>query len=577
MTLDPTQLPKTYPRQFVPAGADLGDWSQIEPIFTELERRPLRSVKSLEGWLRDWSELSAALQEEHAVRYIHLTCQTDDPAREKAYLHFVQEIEPRLKPHIHNLRTQYLESAARQKLDSERYRVWDRATENAVALYREENIPLQTEEHLLEQRYQKLTGAMTVKFEGQEQTLQQMARYLEEPDANKRQQAWELVSRRRLADREALDSLYDQLIELRQRIAHNAGFDNYRDYAFRSRERFDYTPQDCLHFHEAVERSIVPLMRKLHEERRRELGVKVLRPWDMDVDPKERLPLRPFQSADELVSGCAAILERVSPHFGEQLRQMAALKLLDLESRKGKAPGGYQETLTEHRLPFIFMNAAGLDRDVRTLLHEAGHAFHTFAAREQFLHDYRHAPLEFCEVASMSMELLGGEHLEAFYSAEAAARSRREHLERIASLLCWIATIDAFQHWIYMNLGHTRSEREEAWLDLRRRFGGIESWEGYEEALRVSWQRQLHLYLVPFYYIEYGIAQLGALGIWGQWQRDHATGVAAYLRALALGGSRPLPELFKAAGLPFDFGSETVTRAVAGIEAQLNSGNLQET
>jgi oligoendopeptidase F len=570
MILDLDKLPTSYPRQFVPAEADLGDWSQIELLLAELERRPLDSAKALESWLCDWSELSGAVHEESSLRYILMTCQTDDLANEQAHLHFIQVIEPQLKPYVDRLRRRYLESAARKKLDPERYRIWDRRAENAVALFREENIPLQTEEHLVEQRYQKLTGAMTVQFQGREQTFPQMARYLEESDRQVRQQAWELVSQRRLADRAALDEFYDQLIELRQRIARNAGFANYRDYAFRSLERFDYTPEDCVHFHEAVERAIVPLVRRFHRERQRALGLKALRPWDLEVDPQGRSPIRPFQKAEELIAGCAAVLERVSPDLGSQFRQMDELGLLDLESRKGKAPGGYQSTLSEHRLPFIFMNAAGLDRDVRTLLHEAGHAFHAFAAREQFLHDYRHAPQEFSEVASMSMELLGGEYLDAFYSEEEATRARTEHLQRIAILLAWIATIDAFQHWVYTHPQHLHAEREAAWLSLHERFGGLESWEGYEEALRASWQRQLHLYLVPFYYIEYGIAQLGALGVWGQWQRDHAAGVAAYCRALALGGSRPLPELFKAAGLSFNFGSETVARVAVGIEGRLS-------
>lgn len=571
MALDLDKLPQTYPRQFVPAQSDLGHWSQIEPLLAELERRPLASARALEDWLRDWSELSGAIQEESSLRYILMTCQTDDPAREQAHLHFIQEIEPRLKPYVHRLRRRYLESPARKGLEEERYRVWDRRTENAVALFREENIPPQTEEHLVEQRYQKLTGAMTVEFEGREQTFPQMARYLEESDRRVRQQAWELVGQRRLADRAALDEFYDQLLELRQRIARNAGFENYRDYAFRQLERFDYAPEDCLRFHEAVERAVVPLMRRLQRDRQRALGLKELRPWDLEVDPQGHPPIRPFQKAGELISGCAAILDRVSPDLGSQFRQMDELGLLDLESRKGKAPGGYQSTLSEHRLPFIFMNAAGLDRDVRTLLHEAGHAFHAFAAREQFLHDYRHAPQEFSEVASMSMELLAGEHLDVFYSADEAMRARTEHLQRIAILLAWIATIDAFQHWVYTHPQHSHAEREAAWVALHKRFGGLESWQGYEEALGANWQRQLHLYLVPFYYIEYGIAQLGALGVWSQWQRDHAAGIAAYRRALALGGSRPLPELFKAAGLPFDFGSATVARAAAGIEARLNA------
>lgn len=569
MSFEPTSLPREYPRKFVPANSDLGDWAQIEPLFNQLEGCPIKTPEALERWLLDQSELSAAIAEEGAVRYIRMTCQTDDPERERAYLHFIENIEPKVKQAFNRLDKKYVESPARKKLPEERYFVLDRRIENRVALFRDENVPLETEATKLAQRYQKLCGAMTVEFQGREQTLQQMAKYLEETDRKLRQQAWELIVKRRLQDREELDQIYDELLSLRQQIARNAGFENFRDYAFRWWERFDYTPEDCFRFHQAVETQVVPLMRELQGQRRRQIELDVLRPWDLAVDPQGRPPLRPFEKANKLIEGCAAIFGRVDGELSEQFRRMAALNLLDLESRKGKAPGGYQQNLHERRLPFIFMNAVGRDGDVRTLLHEAGHAFHAFAIRHEPLYAYRDVPLEFCEVASMSMDLLGGEHLSAFYSPEEATRSKREHLEGIVSLLPWIATIDAFQHWIYTHPGHSRKEREEYWLKLRQRFGGIESWEGYEPALRAAWQRQLHLYEVPFYYIEYGIAQLGALGVWHHSKKDPGGAIEAYKRALALGGSRPLPELFKAAGLPFNFGPESIAHVVESLRAEL--------
>ena len=570
MALDFATLPKEYPRRFVPQQINLGDWAQIEPLLDELERRSINTKEALERWLLDESELFSAIFEERAVRYIRMTCQTDDPEHEKAYLYFVEQIDPKLKPRAQELEKRYVASLARQKLPKERYFVLDRRTENDVALFREENVSLETETTKLAQRYQKLCGAMTVQFEGREQTLQQMAKYLEEPDRDVRQKAWELIAERRLKDRHQLDEVYDELLSLRQQIARNAGFENYRDYAFRRLERFDYTPEDCFRFHEGVERFVVPLMRELQKRRQQEMSLKVLRPWDLAVDPQGRPPLRPFDSTKKLVEGCAAIFKRVDRELGEWFQRMADLNLLDLESRKGKAPGGYQITLTERRLPFIFMNAVGRDGDVRTLLHEAGHAFHTFSTREESLAAYRHAPTEFSEVASMSMELLGGQYLDEFYKPEDAARSRQEHLERVLTLLAWIATIDAFQHWIYTQPSHTRQQREDYWVELHKRFGGIESWEGYEEALRAQhWQRQLHLYQYPFYYIEYGIAQLGALGIWQRAQKGRQEAVQAYKRALAVGGSRPLPELFKAAGLSFDFGKETIARAAGSLRAVL--------
>jgi oligoendopeptidase F len=566
--LDLRGLPLDHPREFLPEGLDLGKWEEIEPLFEELEGRKIDSWEKLERWLLDWSELEAALDEEGAVRYIRMTCQTDDPEREREYLEFIEKIEPLLKPRFQRLRERYVKSPARGELP-QFYHVLDRSIVNRVELFREENVPLETEEAKLAQRYQKIVGGMTVQFQGEEQTLQQMARYLEEPGRNIRREAWELSEERRLQDREELDEIYDELLALRERIARNAGFSDYREYAFRARERFDYTPEDCLKFHQAVEEEVVPLLQELQRRRQREMGLKTLRPWDLLVDPKTRPPLRPFTEAARLTEGCAEIFRRVDPELGGWFQRLEELGLLDLESRKGKAPGAYSATLAERRLPFIFANFVGRDRDLRTMLHESGHAFHSLAAREQPLFFYRHAPLEFAEVASMGMELLGGEHLDVFYNAEDAARSIWEHLEGIVRLLPWIATIDAFQHWIYTHPRHSRAERKAYWLELRRRFGGIDHWEGYEEALENQWQRQLHLFEVPFYYIEYGIAELGALGIWQNAKEDPVKALEAYRRALELGGSRPLPELFSTAGLRFDFSSRTVARAVGALRAEL--------
>ena len=400
---------------------------------------------------------SAALDEESARRYIAMTCHTENPEAEKAYLQFVEQIEPQLKPHQFKLAQIYVAHPVRRKLAPERYRVFDRDTRLHVELFRPENVPLETEEAKLSQQYQKLTGSLTVQFRGEERTLVQMGRYLEEPERLLRQEAWELIANRRLQERERFEELFDGMIGLRQQIANNAGFENYRDYAFRKLGRFDYTPAECVRFHEAVEQEVMPVVRQLQAERRRQMGVDPLRPWDLAADPLGRPPLRPFSGVDRMVTGTERILAKLDTGLHAHFALMRSLSLLDLANRKGKAPGGYQSTLAEARLPFIFMNAVGLQRDVETLLHEAGHAFHALAARDEDLHAYRSAPIEFCEVASMSMELLGNEFLEGFYCASEASRARRTHLEDILSYIFpWIATVDAFQHWVYTHPGHTR-------------------------------------------------------------------------------------------------------------------------
>jgi oligoendopeptidase F len=564
-------LPVYKPRRFLPPRLDLGDWEQIAPLFDALEARvpQLTTATDLENWLLDSSELSAALDEEGSKRYIAMTCHTDNAEAEKAYLHFVEEIQPKLKPRQFKLAQMYVGHPLRAQLPKQRYEVFDRDTQVQVELFRPENVPLETEEAKLSQQYQKLSGSLTVQFRGEEKTLVQMGRYLEETDRALRQEAWELIANRRLQDAEKFEEIFDQLIRLRQQIAENAGFENYRDYSFRKLGRFDYTPEDCTRFHEAVEAEVVPVMCQLQEDRRRQLGLEMLRPWDLAVDPLKRPPLRPFEQVSEMVSRTQEIFGQLDGELAAGFRQMQELHLLDLANRKGKAPGGYQSTLSESRVPFIFMNAVGIQRDVETILHEAGHAFHALATQEEDLYAYRSAPIEFCEVASMSMELLGNQFIEKFYAAPEAQRARRTHLETIVTIFPWIATVDAFQHWIYTNPGHTRAERTEAWLQLMDRFGGDADWRGYEAARANLWHRQLHIFLHAFYYIEYGIAQLGALQVWANAKRDPAKALMAYKHALKLGGSRPLPELFAAAGCQFEFSRKTVGPLVSLVSAEL--------
>jgi len=565
------ELPVYRPRQFVPAQADLGDWNQIAPLFDKLEAgaAACKTAQAFERWILDGSELSAALDEESSRRYIAMTCHTESSDAEKAFLHFVEEVEPRLKPRQFKLAQIYLEHPCRAQLPQDRYFVFDRGTRLQVELFRPENVALETEEAKLAQQYQKLIGSLTVNFRGQEQTLVQMGRYLEDPDRVLRQEAWELVTKRRLQETAPIEEIFEQLLKLREQIAANAGFANYLQYAFRARGRFDYTPEDCLKFHEAIEKEIMPAVRELQAQRRQQLGLDALRPWDLSVDPLNRAALRPFEKIDTLVASTGDIFDRLDPKLSKDFALMRQLHLLDLDNRKGKAPGGYQSTLAESRLPFIFMNAVGIQRDVETILHEAGHAFHALAAREEDLYAYRSAPIEFCEVASMSMELLGNEFIEKFYSTGDAQRARRDHLEGIVEIFPWIATVDAFQHWIYSHPGHSRAERQAAWNDLMKRFGGDVDWSTYEDARTNLWHKQLHIFIHPFYYVEYGIAQLGALQIWANSKKDKARALQQYHEGLALGGSRPLPELFQAAGCRFDFSRDTIKPLVNLITSEL--------
>ncbi|MFN0131342.1 MAG: M3 family oligoendopeptidase [Phycisphaerales bacterium] len=569
---------------FVPIPLNAARWEEIEPLLLALRDRPVRTPADLEQWLLDRSELEAACQEAESDLYISMTCHTDDAEAAGAFTRYIETIPPRLKPAIFALDRRQVDLFKQFKPDPRRFEVIDRDTRAEVELFRPENVPIQTELEKLSQEYQTISGAMMVTFDGREQTLPMMARYQESPERAIRESAWRAVAERRFRDADAIETLFDRMIALRDQMARQAGLPTFVEYAFKSRRRFDYTPDQCRIFHDAVAKAVVPFVRRQNDRRKRQLRCGTLRPWDLAVDPKGRPPLKPFTGGVELMAKSVRTFERLDPRLAAMLATLgdgantngaAEGACLDLDTRKGKAPGGYQAMRDRSRKPFIFMNAAGLHRDVETMVHEAGHAFHSLLCLDEPLLHYRHAPLEFCEVASMSMELLTMPHWKAtdgFYPAQTDAdRARRKQVEGSVSLLPWIATIDAFQHWLYANPTHSRDERAEAWLAIDDRFGPDVSWTGLEANRRTLWHRQGHLFAVPFYYIEYGIAQLGALQLWLRSLEDGPkAAIESYMAALRLGGSRPIPELFAAAGIKFDFGAEIVGRLVERVERELD-------
>ena len=563
-------------RQFVPEDALLTSLKDVKALYQALLGRAINSKEELERWILDRSEFEAALDQAGSILYIRMTCQTDDKDRAKAYTDFIETIAPATKPLDDQLNKRFLKEIERFPIDQERYEIYIREIRADIDLFIEKNVDLQTKEQLLSQEYQTVCGAMTVEFEGEEKTLPQMGKYLLETDRALREQAWRATAKRRLQDKDKLDDIFDQMLVLRSQIAHNAKCCNYTEYKFRSLHRFDYTPEDCKKYHETVKRLVVPLWASITENRKKQMKLDSLRPWDSAVDPLGRAPLKPFVDVEKLISGCEEIFKKVDAELGQQFREMAQMKLLDLASRKGKAPGGYQSALDEARKPFIFMNAVGVDGDVRTLLHEAGHAFHGLACAHDPLVDYRHAPMEFNEVASMGMELLADQYLSVFYNYEDAQRSRTTHFEDSVFTLVWVAIIDAFQHWIYENPKHGRGARQKAWLDIRRQFGGdLIDWQGLEDEQASLWQRQLHIFEVPFYYIEYGIAQLGALQLWLNAKKDSAKALREYRQGLSFGGSRPLPELFKEAGIRFDFSENTIAPLMDAVKDELKRNSCE--
>jgi oligoendopeptidase F len=569
------------PTDFVPLDLNAASFETIEPYIRTLLDRPVGTRAELEKWILDRGELAAQVGEARADLYITMTCDTDDETAQQAYLSYVEHVAPKLTPLFFELDKRLVELADRIGLNRDRYGVLIRASRADVELFREENVPLETRLAVLGQKYEGICGAMTVRFDGEEQTLPRMARYQEQTDRDVRERAWRAVAERRLRDADEIDGIYDEMVKVRDEVGRNAGFPNFIGYAYKSKHRFDYGIDECRAFHDACEKAVVPLVRRLEAERAAHLKVDRLRPWDLSVDLKGRAPLRPFTGGADLVSRGAACFDRLDGRLGRLFRTLGdgseargsrAGANLDLDSRKGKAPGGYQYMRDRTRRPFIFMNAAGLQRDVETMVHEAGHAFHSLLSREEPLVEYRSAPMEFCEVASMSMELLTMPHWRGtFYTSdEDFRRACRQNLKHAVLLLPWIAQIDAFQHWVYANPGHTHDERRREWLALDDRFGGMADWSGIEDVRAALWQRQIHLFGMPFYYIEYGIARLGSLQLWlHALEHGEASAVENYTRALSLGGSRPLPDLFAAAGLRFDFGLSTVERLTERVAIEM--------
>lgn len=545
---------KKLERHFIPDNFSITDWASLEPFFKNLTERELYSSADLEQWMKDISELEAVVSEDACWRQIKMTCDTTDKALEEAFTFFCMEIQPKLQPYADLLNRKLIDCPLTKELDQQKYFTYLRTVRKSIDLFREANIPLQAELSVMQQQYGVIAGKMTIEVNGEEYTLQQAAKFLESHDRGLREEVYRKIQDRRLQDKEAMHGLYSALIEKRDEVAKNAGFDNYRDYKFVELGRFDYTKEDCFQFHEAVKLHVLPLIEKIYAKKKAKLGLDTLRPWDTEAGPEGTQPLKPFTGGNELYEKSVQCFEQLNPFFADCLRKMDELKHFDLESRKGKAPGGYNCPLTESGAPFIFMNAAGQMSDVTTMVHEGGHAIHSFLAHKLELSAFKEYPMEIAEVASMAMELFSMNHWEAFFDNAAELTRAKEHqLERTITIFPWIAIIDKFQHWVYQHPKHSVEERTGKWMEILEEFSTNSiDYTGLEAYREIGWQRQLHLFEVPFYYIEYGIAQLGAIGLWMQYQQNPQQALQNYINALSLGGTKTLPELYAAAGLKFD-------------------------
>ena len=560
-------------RRFLPEDFTLGTWEDVEPYLQQLLNGDIESKHLLENWLKDLSELEAAISEDACWRQIRMTCDTENQALEDAYNFYCLEIQPKIEPFADALNKKLMAAPALKQLDQQRYFTYFRNIRKNIELFREENIPLQAETSVLQQQYGQVTGDMTVNINNEEYTLQQAAKFLESPKREIREAAYRKIQERRLQSKSELNELFNKLLQLRNQQALNAGFANYRDYRFKELGRFDYTKEDCFKFHEAVKQHILPLINKIYQKKVAKLGLEKLRPWDLDAELEGTEPLHPFSNGKELLQKTVICFNKLHPFFGQCLLKMDEMKHFDLDSRKGKSPGGYNCPLAESGAPFIFMNAAGQMNDVTTMLHEGGHAVHSFLAHPLALTGFKEYPMEIAEVASMAMELMSMDDWDSFFSNENELKRAKIHqLERVITIFPWIAVIDKFQHWLYEHPQHSIEERSKEWINILNEFKDeVTDYSGLEDFRNNAWQRQLHLFEVPFYYIEYGIAQLGAIGVWMQFKQNRQAAIEKYCNALSLGGTQTLPDLYKYAGLSFDFSPEKIKVLVEFVQQQMEN------
>ena len=561
---------------FIPEDFDASSWENIEPYVDDLIQRNLSCSSCLEKLISDSSNLAEHISETGALLYIGMTCDTENETKKNDFLNFVENIRPKLSKNFSDkLNRRIAEHPSVGDLP-DRYDLMIRGIKSDIDIFREENIPLGVEQTKLVTKAQGITGGMTVEFEGEERTFPEMKAFLESNNRSVREKAWKSMVSRWMNDSEELSEIFDELIKIRHEIAKNAGFDSYTNYMFKAMHRFDYTVEDCLTFHNSIEKVCMPIVREINEKRRSSFNLEILSPWDVNEksgsgpDIEGKNPLRPFDNVGEMVQKLSELFHRMSRDLGNKFDKLVEMDTLDLETRKGKAPGGYQYYLEKSRVPFIFMNAAGLQGDLETMIHESGHAFHSLYCGHLDLIDERNYPIEFAEVASMSMELLTQDEWQIFYdNDDEVNRAILSHLEGVVFLLPWIATIDAFQHWIYANPNHTREERTEYWLSLRDRFGSKMDWKDNEDFRELSWQQQGHLFGVPFYYIEYGIAQLGALQLWQTHRKSPEKALKDYENAMKLGNTKILPELFAAAELKLGFDEKHVDSLINEVKTAM--------
>lgn len=565
-------LPQRDKRSFFSEDFKITTWEALEPYAKNLLQRDIQSIEDMKALLVDASEMEKICGEDYRWRYIKTSVDTTNEESKNALEYFIIHINAKLAEFWFELSNKIISSTFIDNLDEEYY-IMIRSMKKEVEIFRKENIEIDQKNELLVNEYDAITGNMSITVDGKEYSFSQANAFLKSNNRDLRKDVYDKMYERESKDYEALDNMLNEMIGLRHQKAINAGYKNFRDYQFDNLGRFDYTPDDCKTFHNSISKTVVPILKEFDTLRMASLGYGELRPWDLDVDENNKAPLKPFSTVDEFINKNIECLNRVDPYFGSRLEIMTQMQYLDVEARKGKANGGYNMSMPEIGVPFVFMNANMTESDIRVMTHEMGHAVHSFLSHPLKLNSFKSTPSEIAELASMSMELFCMDNWDVFYNNESDMKAaKRRHLKGIIKIFSSVCSVDSLQHWMYENPTHNVNERQEYHLSLSNKFSSnLVDWSGYEHDKKHSYQGVLHIYHVPFYYIEYAFAQLGAIAMYKQFKKDSKQAIQNYKKALSLGYTKSIGEIYKTAGIRFDFSEAYVADMIGFLKQEYDS------
>lgn len=571
MPLEKRQL-KLFPQDI-----KIDTWNDLKPYADILSGYEPSSVEDYGRWIENWFEFGLVVAEEYHWRYIRQSQNTADPDAKKRYNEYFSGIENQVTLLNNQLEKKALSSPYLYQFEAKGFDIIKRAWQSNNDLFVESNVELQSQSDIKANEYNAIRGPMVVILDNEALTLQQAATRLEWPQREKREEAWLATRNKMYESKDAFDAVMDSLIKIRHQIALNAGFENYRDYMFKKLQRFDYGTKEAFDYHEAVEKKVVPLLTKIYTKQKETLGLDKLRPWDTDCDPYNRQEIKAFDNTDEFIEKMEQSAHAIDPDFGRTISDMKKNNMFDVDSRPNKTSGAYNASMPISRTSFMSGNFTGVVHDLVTGVHEGGHAWHAYLMMDLSLTGNEGVPMEMAELASMSMELISHDQWHRFMpDEEECNRAKLKHYQDILYVMVLVAKMDSFQHALYENPAMTPAQRHEAFKKVEERYDtGCIDYSGLEHLRNAYWHNQRHLFGMPFYMLEYGFAQTGALGINKNYDENPDLALQQYKKALSSGYQIILPELYKTAGVEFDFGVNKLDELMAYLEPKIEGLSLK--